>query len=284
MRGFGAIFGTVVALLVVGLFMTIETVDDGERAVILRGGAVHRVAGPGYNFINPITDSVQTISVRTNSRLYENEPFYSFDRQAADITLSITYRMTPDRVAEVYSIYGGEEGVLTRLVDRRVKKELKEVMGTFTAETAITQRERLGVEVTKALADGVNGPLIIESVQIEDINFSAAYEQSIEDRMLAENKVAKLEQEKRQRLVENEITVNTANADADATRAKAQANADAIRMEGEAHAAAIDARGKALRDNPNVVSLVQAEKWNGQLPVTMVPGSAVPFLNVGPTQ
>jgi hypothetical protein len=28
------------------------------------------------------------------------------------------------------------------------------------------------------------------------------------------------------------------------------------------------------------VTLVQAEKWNGALPTTMVPGSAVPFVSL----
>ena len=49
---------------------------------------------------------------------------------------------------------------------------------------------------------------------------------------------------------------------------------------GEAEASAIEARAKALGTNPNLVTLVQAERWNGVLPTTMVPGSAVPFVSV----
>jgi hypothetical protein len=45
-------------------------------------------------------------------------------------------------------------------------------------------------------------------------------------------------------------------------------------------AAAIEARAKALGTNPNLVTLVQAERWNGVLPTTMVPGSAVPFVSL----
>jgi hypothetical protein len=45
-------------------------------------------------------------------------------------------------------------------------------------------------------------------------------------------------------------------------------------------AAAIKARAKVLGTNPNLVTLVQAERWNGVLPTTMVPGSAVPFVSV----
>ncbi|MDV7397162.1 hypothetical protein RZS08_37525, partial [Arthrospira platensis SPKY1] len=61
---------------------------------------------------------------------------------------------------------------------------------------------------------------------------------------------------------------------------QAKAEADAVKLKGDAEAHAINARGKALRDNPNLVELVQAEKWNGALPTTMVPGQTVPFINV----
>src|SRR5438128_2415276 len=94
-----------------------------------------------------------------------------------------------------------------------------------------------------------------------------------------------------QQPAEPKISVTQANAKANAVRAEAQASADALRLNGEARAtnikltgeaeaAAIEARAKALGTNPNLVTLVQAERWNGVLPTTMVPGSAVPFVSV----
>jgi hypothetical protein len=64
-------------------------------------------------------------------------------------------------------------------------------------------------------------------------------------------------------------------------RLVAQAEADAIELRGGAEAKAIAARGKALADNPSLVSLVQAERWDGKLPATMVPGSSVPMISLG---
>ena len=52
------------------------------------------------------------------------------------------------------------------------------------------------------------------------------------------------------------------------------------KVKGEAEAEAIRARGAALRDNPDMIKLIQAERWNGILPTTMVPGAALPFVNV----
>ena len=131
--------------------------------------------------------------------------------------------------------------------------------------------------------------IVIESVQLENIEFSANYLHSIEQRMLAEVEVQKLQQNAEREKVQAQITVTQANANA--VRAEAQANADATRLNGEAQAsnikitgeaqaAAIEARARALGTNPNLVTLVQAEKWNGVLPTTMVPGSAVPFVSI----
>lgn len=280
------------AIALVGCFLGISivfgsfyTIDQGERGVILRFGSVSGIAEPGFNYKLPFADSVKEISIRSISRLYEGEPMisYSADQQPADIRLSVTYRIQPDRVADVYVRYGGEEGLVSRLLDRQVFEEAKIVFGTYNASTAIQERGRLNAEVAKAIQKGVgtDAPLIVESVQIEDISFSAAYEKSVEDRMLAEVEVARLRQNAEREKVQAEITVTQAQAQADAVRAQAQAEAEAIKIKGLAEAEAISARGKALQDNPGLVQLIQAEKWNGTLPTTMVPNSTLPMLSMG---
>ena len=43
---------------------------------------------------------------------------------------------------------------------------------------------------------------------------------------------------------------------------------------------AIKAKADALRENPGLVALTATEKWDGKLPSTFVPGSAVPFIQM----
>jgi uncharacterized membrane protein YqiK len=106
-------------------------------------------------------------------------------------------------------------------------------------------------------------------VQIENIDFSEVYEQSVEQRMLAQVEIQRREQNLRTTEVESQIA-----------RTKAEGEASAIRLRGEAEAAAIRARADALRANADLVQLQAVEKWDGKLPTTMVPGSALPFLNL----
>lgn len=284
----------VAGFLVLGLLVSPwYTIDEGERGVILRYGAVAGVAEPGLGFKLPIIDSVVRVSVQSKAAIYNGMEAYSRDQQPATMNLSVNYRIPPDRVEEVYATYGGEEGLLSRLVERRVFEESKTVFGKFNAVTAIQERNRLNQEIADAIQNSVSGPVVIESVQIENIDFSDAYEESIEQRMLAEVEVQRLRQNAEREKVQAEITVTQAKAQADARREDAQAQADAVRLQaeaeaeairvrGEAEALAIKARGTALKDNPGLVSLTQAERWNGQLPNTMLPNGALPMLNINP--
>jgi regulator of protease activity HflC (stomatin/prohibitin superfamily) len=156
----------------------------------------------------------------------------------------------------------------------------KIVFGRFNAVTAIQERGRLNQEVQEAVIAAAGGPVIIEAVQIENLDFSNEYEKSIEQRMLAEVEVQRLRQNAEREKVQAEIVVTRATAQANAVRQQAQAEADAIKLRGDAEAQAIAARGKALGENPSLVSLVQAERWDGKLPATMVPGGAIPMLGL----
>ena len=273
-----AVVAGIVALTVLG--GSWYTVDSGERGVLLRNGAVTGTADPGLGFKMPLIDSVRRISVQSQARPYENMLAYSKDQQTAGLSLSVNYRLPADQVETIYTNYGGEEGVLTRLLDRQVFEETKNIFGRFNAVTAITERERFAAEVQMAIQKAVVGPIIVESVQIENIDFSDAYEKSIEARMLAEVEVQKVRQNAEREKIQAEIAVIQAQAQADSKLAQAKADAEAITLRGNAEADAIEAKGAALRDNAGLIALTQAEKWDGALPTTMVPDSTVPFMDM----
>lgn len=223
--------GLVLLSIILGSWYTI---DEGERGVILRYGAVAGVAQPGLGFKIPLIDSVVRVSVQSKAAIYNQMEAYSRDQQPATMNLSVNYRIPPDRVEEVYANYGGEDGLLSRLVERRVFEESKTVFGKFNAVTAIQERSRLNQEIAEAIQNSVRGPVVVDSVQIENIDFSDAYEQSIEQRMLAEVEVQRLRQNAEREKVQAEITVTQAKAQADARRAEAEAQADAVRLQAEA--------------------------------------------------
>lgn len=256
------------------------TIDQRERGVILRNGKLIGTAQPGLGFKLPFFDSIVKISLETQRVQFDKVNSYSRDQQPADLLISVNYRATEDKVDELYAQFGGIRGYADRVLLPKVQSESKIVFGQFNAVTAIQERGRLNSEVMAAILKSAGGPVVIESVQIENLDFSKEYEKSIEQRMLAEVEVQRLRQNAEREKVQAEIVVTKATAEANAVRQRAQAESEAIRLRGEAEASAIRARGAALGDNPNLVTLVQAEKWDGRLPVTMLPGGAVPMLNL----
>jgi regulator of protease activity HflC (stomatin/prohibitin superfamily) len=258
------------------------TVDVGYVAVITRNGRIATVttAGSGLGWMVPFISSVHKFSVQSQAVVYDQMQSYSLDQQPAYFKVSLRYHVSPGDVEDVYTQYGTEDSMVAKLLDRIVPQQVKTAFGQYTAVTAIAERGKMNAAVASSVESAITGPVVIEGVQLEDIKFSDAYENGVEQRMLAQVQVQKMEQDRDQQQVQAQITVIQAQAQADANVAQATAQAKATTLAGNATAAAIRARGDALRDNPNLVELTAAERWDGHLPTTMVPGSTLPFVTL----
>ncbi|HEY6995574.1 MAG TPA: SPFH domain-containing protein [Xanthobacteraceae bacterium] len=282
------------------------TIDQSQRGVLLRNGAFVDVVQPGLHFKWPLIDSVAKIDMQTHTFAWSKMESYSADQQPAHLKVSVTLHVAADKVAEMYSRFRGDQNAaVDRIIGPHLNEKVKVVFGQYTAARAISARGQLNADSAKALSEAIayDPVFVIESVQIEDITFSPDYIKSVEQRMQAEVEVQKFRQQLEREKVQAEIVVTQAKGKADAVRAEALANADAVRFRGQADAdaikakgageasaieargaadaTAIRAKGDALGSNPQLVPLIQAQRWDGKLPVTMVPGGATPMLNLG---
>lgn len=278
----GIVAGIVGVFLMIVAFGSWFTVDQGERGVVLRNGAFVRVADPGLGFKTPWIEEVVDMSVRTQKALWDGKSAlssYSKDIQAASLSVAVNYHVDPGMVRHVYEVYG--TGYEERVIWPAVSGNTKIVFGQFNAKEAIEKRGKLSVDIEESIRAALDGTgIIIDSVQVQNVDFSDDFEKSIEARMQAEVEVSRLQQNLEREKVQADILRTQATAKADAVRAAAKAQADATKMQGDAEASAIIARSEALKQNANLIELVKAEKWDGKLPVTMLPGSAVPFIGV----
>ncbi|MGZ5874074.1 MAG: prohibitin family protein, partial [Bradyrhizobium sp.] len=231
----GIIVAAVIGLVAVAAILgSWYTVDQTERAVLLRNGAVVGTAQPGLGFKIPFIDSVEKISVKTFTYTWDKMNSYSYDQQPADLKISVTLRASPDKVADLYAKFGRLDTAVNQVVNPVVNQQVKVVFGRYTAVKAIQERGTLNSAIKDAITETLkyDPMIIIESVQLENIEFSANYLHSIEQRMLAEVEVQKLQQNAEREKVQAQITVTQATAKANAVRAEAQANADATRLNG----------------------------------------------------
>lgn len=261
-------------------------VDQGDRGVVLRNGKLVRVAEPGLDFKVPFIDSVHTLSVRDHTIVFGGKgsaplEAYSYDQQPASLRVSVTYQVPGEKIAALYSEYQTLANLESRVIERRTYDVIKNVFGNFSAQRAIQERQKLGIEANDALRKAfADAPMTLVSVQIEEVGFSKAYEDSIEQRMLAQVQIETTRQQKETATVKAEIQVVQAKAAADAQRQQFTAEADGIKLRGEAEADAIRAKAQALAANTNLVNLNAIDKWDGKLPQTQVPGSALPFIGI----
>ena len=226
----------------------------------------------------PVIDSIKRISVQNLTLIYDKVSAYSKDQQTAEIRVSVSFHVPPGEVIAVYSEYGSVEGLTSRLVDRQVPTQVENVFGQYTAISAVQNRVVFVKDVTKAIRGAVKGPVVIDGVQIENIDFSDAYEKSIELRMQAEVLV----QTEKQNLEKEKVQAQIAYPGQ--WPGGFESCARPRRRRGDPHqrrpqATAIKARAQALAQNQDLVELTKAERWNGVLPTTMIPNATIPFLN-----
>src|SRR5438552_17047889 len=101
-----AVAGLVILAVILGSWYTI---DQTERGVLLRTGAVIGTAQPGLGFKVPFIDAVEKISVKTITYSWDKMNSYSYDQQPADTKISVTLRASTDKVAHMHAKFGRRE-------------------------------------------------------------------------------------------------------------------------------------------------------------------------------
>lgn len=254
------------------------TIDQGDRGVLLRFGKMVSVEEPGLHLKIPFIDSIHKMTVRTVKWTLSTS-VYSKDIQGAEVKISLNFHLNPSSVGSIYASAGlsyDEKLILPQLLSVS-----KDVFGRYNAVSIVQAREELTKEICKALeAKVASYGIVIESVQLENIDFSDSYEKSVEERMKAEVEVQRVKQNLERERINAEMARAKAQGEADAKIAKASADAKAIELVGRAEAEAIRAKSEAMKANPDYVRMLQAEKWDGRLPQSIVPSSSVPILKL----
>src|SRR6056297_1824774 len=145
--GFGAILA-LAAILVAGyvIFQSFYTVDEQERAVVLRFGEYHQTANPGLRFKVPLIDSVTKVRV-TNVRTAESSgQMLTQDENLVSVDLQVQYRVGDAR-AYVLNVRDSNQA-LPFATDSALRHEV----GSSTLDDVLTEgRAELAVRVEQRL-------------------------------------------------------------------------------------------------------------------------------------
>jgi len=274
----------VVALILIAVYLFMSSfviVNAGHVGVVRTLGAVQPVAiEEGFHFKIPFIDQVEEIDIRL--RKAENQASAaSKDLQVVSTKVAVQYSMNGAVMPLTYQKIGRREVVQSTLVNPAIMESVKAITAQYTAEQLITSRAEVKVKIQQAISEFIDetlaqkevlGALTLANVAITDFDFSAEFNRAIEDKVRAEQEALQAKNEKLRRVTQAEAAAaeRTLAADAEAYQIEVAsvARAEAIRREAE-----------ALKDNPALIQLRIAEKWNGQLP-QVSGGNAVPLLNL----
>lgn len=284
MFGIAALFGLTV------LLGSYYTVNAHEVVVLTRNGAVVGTEGAGLHFKTPFIESVvfyQTSNQTWTNGTGDNSQMeaYTKDLQPANLRVTINYQIDPTLAQDFYTHFGNGDAFETSILQPTVYSAVKIIVGQYDSSTAISNRaamvDKMKEQIQKSLP---TKDVMITAFQLENISFSDDFVKAVEDRMRQEIQVQQRAQVLQQEVINANIVRTKAQGQADAVVMQAKADAQQVELMGDAQAKAIKARAEALGANPGLVALTMAEKWNGNLPTTMVPGGALPFLSLGQQQ
>jgi regulator of protease activity HflC (stomatin/prohibitin superfamily) len=255
------------------LYSSFGTINAGERGVKTRLGAVVDVIEPGLYFKLPFMEKVTTMEVKTRTVNYdkngnEGDSFDSSqlsgaskDLQDVWIGVVVNYHIDATKVEAIFSQYKSVENFEATVIEPIIREVVKSTSAQYTAEELVTKRADFGDNVNRVLAERfVTKDAVLERSSITNFQFSKAFTEAIENKVTAVQNAEAAKNKLEQIKFEAQQTVETAKAIAEAQRIQAQS---------------LSAQGGA-----DYVNLKAIEKWDGHLPAQMIPGSAVPFINL----
>jgi len=180
-----ATLGALVILIIVLVIGGVRVVDVTEVGVVKTFGEISGTIDSGLNFINPLTQKVTMYDLRVHVR---ESSFASYTKDAQPLTASIEYQyaLNPAFAEDVAREYGSYEILETKL-GNVIEEKAKIVFAHYSAMPLLENRSNLSTEVAeevKTIEDLFH--VTFTSVVVKDIDFSDAFEASVEAKMTAE--------------------------------------------------------------------------------------------------
>ena len=254
----GLVAGAAVFLasIVLGSFTIISA---GHTGVQVTFGEVNMTPlSEGVHFVNPLS-SIKDVDVRLQKAELKGASAGTKDLQQVHTDIVVQYRLNSNKVPHIYKEFG--LNVDDKVLGPGINEAFKSITGHYTSEELITKRD----EVSLAITDHLRGKMApfnidVSGVSLVNFGFSAEYQKAIEAKVIATQAKLKAEQ--------------------DLARIEVEAKSRVAQAEGEAKAISIQAQAIQSNGGQNYVQLQWIEKWNGQLPQTMLGSDTKMLMNV----
>lgn len=284
----------IVVILLAGSFVIVEPTEmAGKRR--LGQVVIDKPLGPGMHLKLPLLDTIDKVQVSLNTYRIDRLSVNTIDNQPILVSVGLTYRIPSNAVLKLlYEVGRAGNFDIGDNFSRIIADRTAKVFAQQNTTTISENRDRLSAALRTLLAADLGRLYGIEVVdfQIAQITYSESFRASVEaavkaknEAVAAENTVNRIRFEAQQAVArangEAEAKLKLADADRQAAIFAAQGRAEAVRIEGESRANVLRLYATILHDNPAVIDMVRADRWNGVLPATMLEGAGgVPLISL----
>ncbi|MBQ8831536.1 MAG: prohibitin family protein [Oscillospiraceae bacterium] len=255
----GLIVGVLLAVLLIAS-SCISSVPTGHTGVVTTFGRVENYTlDSGLHFVLP-WQSVVKMDNRVQKETVELSCFSS-DIQEVSMVYTVNFQIKKSDAMTIYSTIGTD--YYNTVIAPAIAESVKIVTARYNAEEIIGRRS----ELAQAIEEDIATKLIyynieLVSTSIEDMDFTDAFTNAVEEKQVAEQNKLRAETEAEQKVIE-------AEAEAEIRKTEADAAAYEIITRAEAEAEANELISNSLTQE--LIDYTYAEKWDGKLP-TFVAG------------
>jgi len=265
----GILVVVIVLLLAVavGGLSCVTTIPTGHTGVVTTFGSVEDYTYDAGVHMKLPWQKVVMMDNRIQKQTV-NLSCFSSDIQEVSMVFTVNYQINKANAQVIYSTIG--INYYDTVITPCITEATKVVTAKYSAEALVGERTDLAAQIEEELTSSLEKYNIeIVSTSIEDMDFTDAFTNAVEEKQVAE-------QNRLRAQTEAETAKIEAEAAAEVERIKAQAEADAALIRAEAEAEANRKIAESLTDG--VLSNKFIDNWNGELP--MVSGSSGSLINI----
>ena len=274
--GVSAIAGIIGIALIISFIVvpwSFHTVSSGEVAVVKRLGKIEGVKTAGTHYDFWATNKYITYDTKVQN-LEIQTAAYSLDAQTMTTQMTIQYQILGDKVIDIATQYGKLDVLANRIQSIAIEKT-KSVLSSHKAMDIIANRAMISPAVEQAIKEAVGEEYYVNivAVVITNIDFSDAFEQAVEEKMIAEQSKLKAD-------YENQTKIAQAEADAAAKLKAAQTEIDIAKAEAEARMIAAQAEADANKIidasiTDRIIDKAIIDAWDGKMPAVVGSGDYI---------
>jgi regulator of protease activity HflC (stomatin/prohibitin superfamily) len=250
--------GLIAIIVLTILSMSITIIGTGERGVVFNtfSGVEDRSLGEGMHLVLPVIQIVTKYDVKVQSRFMggaDSINSLTSDGQTVNTELSIIYYIDSDDAWKLHQEIGSE--YVEKVVKPIVRSATRNVVAGFSAERLYSgTRAQLEKDILTNITTELKKYYInVNEILIRDIKFSQEFSNAIEQKQ-----VAMQEAERMKYILDKE---------------KKEKERKIIEAEGEA--GALEERGRALRQNPQLIQYEYVRKLSPNISTVVTDQSAI---------